>query len=190
MTLIVPSSRLTQRLFRRRKRLEETIADELGTSAPFVAIGKPGERLPQIGASRIYVTDSDWQQVVTSYIERADLIIIIAGKTHWVQWELANVLARGLIPKLLVIFPRVQEPDRLARWSNLRTTFDGTEFAAAAVRFDIAQTLAVFVDGDREFVAVRSRKATQSDYETALRVATFLMRREAKARAIIRSNEV
>jgi hypothetical protein len=172
----IPSSRLIQRLFRRRKRLEETIADELAKAAPFVAIGKPGERLPQIGASRIYVSDSDWQQVVTSYIERANLIIVIAGKTHWVQWELANVLTQGLISRLLIIFPRIDEADRLARWSNLRTAFDSTDFAPAAARLDIAHALAIFVGGDQEFVAVKSRKATQSDYETALRVATFLMR--------------
>jgi hypothetical protein len=171
----IPSSRLTQRLFRRRKRLEETIADELAKAAPFVAIGKPGERLPQIGASRIYVSDSDWQQVVTSYIERANLIIVIAGKTHWVQWELANVLTRGLISRLLIIFPRIDEAERLARWNNLRTAFDGTDFAAAAARLDIAHALAIFVGDGREFVTVKNRKATQSDYETALRVATFLM---------------
>jgi hypothetical protein len=35
--------------------LEETIGAELARAGPFVAIGKPGERLPQIGAHRLYV---------------------------------------------------------------------------------------------------------------------------------------
>jgi hypothetical protein len=39
---------------------------------------------------------------------------------------------------------------------------------------DIAGALAVFVRGEG-FVVVRSRAAHESDYESALRVATFLM---------------
>jgi hypothetical protein len=107
-------------------------------------------------------------------------LLICCGKTHWVQWELANVLTRGLISRLLIVFPRIDEPDRLARWNNLRTAFDGTDFAAAAARLDIAHALAIFVGGDREFVTVKNRKATQSDYETALRVATFLMMTQSR----------
>src|SRR5262249_9648035 len=51
----IPSSMLIPRLARRRKRLEEMIGEQLTTAGPFVAIGKPGERLPQLGASRLYV---------------------------------------------------------------------------------------------------------------------------------------
>ena len=101
----IPSNMLIARLFRRRKRLEEMIGEQLTTAGPFVAIGKPGERLPQLGASRLYVGDSEWQTVVQSYIARSDLIILIAGKTHWVQWELVNVLRQGRIAGLLIVFP-------------------------------------------------------------------------------------
>src|SRR4051794_1892866 len=63
----IPPNALFPRLFGRPKRLEETIGEELTRAGPFVAIGKPGERLPQMGAHRLYVADSQWQELVSSY---------------------------------------------------------------------------------------------------------------------------
>jgi hypothetical protein len=169
---------LIPRLFRRRKRLEETIGEQLTRAGPFVAIGRPGERLPQLGANRLYVGDSEWQTVVESYIARSDLIIVIAGKTHWVQWELAKVLERGRIAGLLIVFPPITEVDRSERWQNLKSAFGDTAWSAAMERVDVARALALFIAADRGIVVIKSRKANESDYETALRVATYLMRQK------------
>jgi len=172
----IPPSALIPRLLWRRKRLEETIGKELALAGPFVAIGKPGETLPQIGAQRLYVADTDWQEVVKSYIERAEPIILIAGKTTWVQWELANIVALGLMNRLLIVFPRSADAERAARWENLKSALANTPWSAAADAIDIAGTLAIFMRGGG-FVVVKSRAAHESDYEAALRVATFLMGR-------------
>jgi hypothetical protein len=172
----IPPNMLIPRLVRRRKRLEETIGEQLTGAGPFVAIGRPGERLPQLGASRLYLGDSEWQAVVESYIARSDLIIVIAGKTQWVQWELANVLKQDRIAALLIVFPRITEADRNERWQNLKAAFCDTSWSAAMERVDIARALAVFIAADRGIVVVKSRKANQSDYEAALRVATYVMR--------------
>jgi hypothetical protein len=172
----IPSNMLIPRLFRRRKRLEEMIGKQLTSAGPFVAIGRPGERLPQLGANRLYVDDSEWQAVVQSYIAQSDLIIVIAGKTHWVQWELANVLKQDRIAGLLIVFPRITEVDRNERWQNLKPAFCDTSWSAAMERVDIAGALAVFIAADLGIVVIKSRKANESDYETALRVATYLMR--------------
>src|SRR5262245_9051720 len=167
---------LIPRLVRRRKRLEETIGEQLTGAGPFVAIGRPGERLPQLGASRLYLGDPEWQAVVESYIARSDLIVMIAGKTHWVQWELANVLKQDRLAALLIVFPRITEADRNERWQNLQSAFGDTAWSAAMEGVDIARALAVFIAADRGIVVIKSRKANQSDYEAALRVATYLMR--------------
>jgi hypothetical protein len=172
----IPSNMLISRLFRRRKRLEETIGQQLTGAGPFVAIGRPGERLPQLGASRLYLDDSEWQAVVEAFIARSDLIIMIAGKTQWIQWELANVLKQDRIAALLIVFPRITEADRNERWQNLKAAFGDTAWSAAMEHVDIARALAVFIAADRGIVVVKSRKANQSDYEAALQVATYLMR--------------
>jgi hypothetical protein len=172
----IPPNMLIPRLIRRRKRLEETIGEQLTGAGPFVAIGRPGERLPQLGANRLYLGDSEWQAVVESYIARSDLIIIIAGTTHWIRWELATVLKQDRIARLLIVFPRITEADRNERWQNLKAAFSDTSLSAAMESVDIARALAVFIAADRGIVVVKSRKANQSDYEAALRVATYLMR--------------
>jgi hypothetical protein len=170
----IPPNALLPRLFWRRKRLEETVARELRHVGPFEAIGKPGERLPQIGARRLYVPDTDWQEVVTSYIARSRPVILIAGKTTWVQWELATTVALDRLPDLLIVFPRTAESDRAERWRNLKPAFDGTPWSHAADAIDIAGVLAIFVHGDG-MIAIRSRRGRESDYQTALRVAIHLM---------------
>jgi hypothetical protein len=177
----IPPNMLIPRWTRRRKRLEETIGEQLTTAGPFVAIGKPGEQLPQLGASRLYVGDSEWQAVVQSYIAQSDLIIVIAGNTHWVQWELANVLKQDRIAGLLIVFPRITEADRNERWQNLKPAFSDTSWSAAMERVDIEGALAVFTSADLGIVVIKSRKANESDYETALRVATYLMRQRPQS---------
>ena len=172
----IPPNALIPRLLWRRKRLEETIGAELTRAGPFVAIGKPGERLPQLGAHRLYVGDADWQQVVTSYITRAEPIILIAGKTTWVQWELSNIAALGRLNRLLIVFPRSTDAERTARWQNLKLALDGTPWSMAADAIDITGALAIFMQAEG-FVVIRSRAAHESDYQGALRVATYLMGR-------------
>jgi hypothetical protein len=172
----IPPNALVPRLLWRRKRLEEAIGAELTRAGPFVAIGKPGERLPQIGAHRLYVGDADWQTVVTSYITRAEPIILIAGKTTWVQWELANIVALARMNRLLIVFPRSADAERAARWENLKPALADTPWSAAAAALDITDALAIFVRS-KGLVVIRSRSAHESDYEAALRVATFLMGR-------------
>jgi hypothetical protein len=174
----IPPNMLIPRWIRRRKRLEETIGEQLTGVGPFVAIGRPGEQLPQLGASRLYVGDSEWQAVVQSYIAQSELIIVIAGKTHWVQWELANVIRQDRLAGLLIVFPRITEADRNERWQNLKPAFSDTSWSAAIERVDIAGALAVFITVHRGIVVIKSRKANESDYETALRVATYLMRQK------------
>jgi hypothetical protein len=173
----VPPNALVPRLLWRRKRLEETIGAELTRAGPFVAVGRPGERLPQIGAHRLYVSDADWQKVVTSYIMRADPIILIAGKTTWVQWELSNIAALGRLNRLLIVFPRSTDAERAARWDNLKPALANTHWSMAADAIDVAGALAIFVCGDG-LIVIRSPAAHECDYEAALRVATFLMGRE------------
>jgi len=93
-----------------------------------------------------------------------------------VQWELANIVAAARGAHLLIVFPRSAEAERAARWQNLKPVFAGTSWSAAADRVDIEGALALFVQGEG-FVVIKSRAAHESDYEAALRVATFLMRR-------------
>jgi len=89
---------------------EEHLAKVLSQIGPFLAIGRPGEGLPELGASRIYVGDADWQSTVQKLLETARLVIIRTGRTMGLGWEVEQAV-RVLKPEQLVLL--VDSPHEL-----------------------------------------------------------------------------
>lgn len=80
---------------------EETLAQVLRTAGPMVAIGRPGEKLPQLGAARVYVDDAVWRQKVQEFLQQAALVVLRLGKTDGFWWEVEQS-AKTLDPRRLV----------------------------------------------------------------------------------------
>jgi hypothetical protein len=80
---------------------EEQLAGVMNEIGPFVAIGKPGEKLPQAGAARMYVTHAEWQERVANLMKSAQLVILRAGKTEGFWWEVQRC-ARSMPPERVV----------------------------------------------------------------------------------------
>lgn len=95
---------------------EEILAQVLGTVGPVVAIGRPGEKLPQLGAARVYVEDSVWQEKVHEFLDRAALVVLRLGKTEGFWWEVEQSASR-LDPRRLVFLV----PLNRARYEEFRT---------------------------------------------------------------------
>jgi hypothetical protein len=70
---------------------------------PVVAIGRPGEWLPELGADRYYVEGNDWLSVVRGLFARTKFAIIKTGGTAGLKWELAQCI-RKLTPGQLVLW--------------------------------------------------------------------------------------
>lgn len=87
-----------------RMRLEQSIADALFPVAPFVALSSPRTTLAQ-GAVKERVEGSQWQQVVTDWIEKSELVVMLLGNTTNLKWELDQIIKAGQHHKLLVILP-------------------------------------------------------------------------------------
>lgn len=84
---------------------EEQLAAVLGRLGPFVAIGRPGEKLPQLGAARKYVTDEQWQQTISELMDRARLVVFRAGDSEGLAWELEQA-GRRLAPwRIIIVVP-------------------------------------------------------------------------------------
>ena len=99
-------------------RLEEIISKQLPLFGPLIAIGKPGERLPTLGAARnYYVSDSEWRAAVLDWLEQARLIVVFAGLSKGLEWEIESISQRGYLSKLLVLMPQSNQP---RRWAHLR----------------------------------------------------------------------
>jgi hypothetical protein len=80
---------------------EQELAVVLGRLGPVVAIGRPGEPLPELGAARMYVDDAHWQETVRGLIARARLVVVRAGPTDNLWWELEQAMA--LVPRQRVL---------------------------------------------------------------------------------------
>src|SRR5205085_4609358 len=59
---------------------EDDLKSIVKAVGPFIAIGRPGERLQTPGADRMYVGD-EWQEVVTGLMREARLIIVRIGES-------------------------------------------------------------------------------------------------------------
>jgi hypothetical protein len=59
---------------------------------PVVAIGRPGERLPELGAARLYAADDQWRDRVSSLVRHARVVLIRAGNTPNLWWEIEQTM--------------------------------------------------------------------------------------------------
>lgn len=89
--------------------LEHSLSDILGDMGPFVAVGRPGDKLPPLGASRSYQRDEDWQPYVAGLLNRAALVIMLAGRTEGLAWELRQCARRLSPERLVVLVPTERE---------------------------------------------------------------------------------
>ena len=82
---------------------EQELAIIMNRAGPVVAIGRPGEALPELGAARLYVGDDQWRNKITDLMKRARLVVIRGGATANLWWEIDQ--ARMLLPprKLILV---------------------------------------------------------------------------------------
>ena len=85
--------------------IEEQLAMVLNEIGPFTAIGKPGERLPALGARRLYVDDADWQKKVSELMAQSRLVIFRLAKTEGFWWELERAAATVSPERLVLLVP-------------------------------------------------------------------------------------
>lgn len=84
---------------------EEQLAVAMNELGPFIAIGKPYDTLPKLGAARIRVADEQWQAKVSEWVSRAQLIVLRLGFTKGVEWEIAHILEHAPPEKLVLLLP-------------------------------------------------------------------------------------
>ena len=86
-------------------RYESRLAAALHRLGPVIALGRPGEPEPELGAARLYVADADWQDAVRYFMERATAVVAIVGKSQGLWWEIEVAIQRVQPERLLLFFP-------------------------------------------------------------------------------------
>jgi hypothetical protein len=100
------------RVFTRDVGFEEDLVNAWSQYGPVVAISRPGEPLPPIGAAREHCVGDDWRALVVSLIDDSVAINVVLGDTPGLLWELSQLRDLGALQKLIVIVPPLQ-PDSL-----------------------------------------------------------------------------
>jgi hypothetical protein len=86
-------------------RAEPLILEPFNILGPLVAIGRPEEDMPPwAGAARFYVAGDDWHSDFLGLLDRAQLVVLFAGTTENLRWELAQVFHREpFVPAVLLL---------------------------------------------------------------------------------------
>jgi TM2 domain-containing membrane protein YozV len=81
---------------------EQILAAILSPVGPFVAIGRPAEDVPELGAARMYFPDDQWREQICAFMERARLVVIRLGTTDSIWWEVEHAI-RTVDPARLIL---------------------------------------------------------------------------------------
>ncbi len=103
----------------RRIRFEEVIVNALWEKAPVVAIGEPGEEIPETGAFRSYYSDASWQAEVVALMNRARLVLVVLSGSKSVQWEMETLRRLGYMHKVVFLLPPDSINMQRERWNAL-----------------------------------------------------------------------
>ncbi len=90
-----------QRITREERHLEQIFKP----AGPFVAIGRPGDDLPPLGAARFYVHDHEWKDFAQKLMHDAALVLLMAGRTEGLAWELQTCRQTVDPRKVVLVIP-------------------------------------------------------------------------------------
>jgi hypothetical protein len=82
---------------------EERLAKRLRKIGPLIAIGRPDEELPTLGAARFYPMGGCWREKIRDILKAAQLVVWLSGVSDGLRWELRQILSE-VAPTRLVIW--------------------------------------------------------------------------------------
>ncbi|CAG0962063.1 hypothetical protein GEOBC_00787 [Geobacteraceae bacterium] len=92
---------------------EEQIRKAVEPIGGLVAIGKPGEPLPELGAAREYVDNTHWKARVQDLIDQSALVLIRVGSSPGIAWEINEAFSRK--PSSSIVLLLSMTPDEYSK---------------------------------------------------------------------------
>ena len=87
---------------------EEQFTRALHDVGPVIAIGRPGEKLPLLGAARWQVEDEKWRAEVQGLLPQAGLVVLRVGESGGLWWEIEQALQLVKPERLLFLVPAAE----------------------------------------------------------------------------------
>jgi len=111
------------------KTYEERVARTLRKIGPFVAVGDPTERLPLLGAARMYSDDEEWRETVGELMAEAGVVLLHVGEGNGLAWEFRHVIELDAPERVILSLPldaKRRKPSRQERYDAFRRRFGDT----------------------------------------------------------------
>ena len=149
-----------------RRNADEVMVDELAQYGPVVALGKCGDTKTPFGASRYYATHEEWQDLVIGTVRSARAIVIVAGDSPNVLWELELLSRERRLADSIVLFrPGVAAPEFARRALNAY----GADVAGAPM-LPADTTLVALMYRNRQPLLVTAKTSSAAACVVALRM--------------------
>ncbi len=102
-------------LFSLEEFISEAIREALG---PLVTLGNPHDTVGLGTAARQHAPDTEWQQRIVELLVKARAIVVLAGDSASLSWELERIRELALHTKLFILTPfEVSAPAPKLHWS-------------------------------------------------------------------------
>lgn len=90
----------------RHRTFEEIMCSGLSLVAPVVALERPGDLLPPLGAARKSVDNNeDWKSEVKLLISKCRFAVLVVGLSEGLRWEFEHLLTESNPSKILLVLP-------------------------------------------------------------------------------------
>ena len=83
-----------------------------------MAIGRPGETLPPLGAAREYLAGEAWRGRARDLVDQAQLIVIVLGASEGLAFEYEEIAGRQAIDRVLLVIPPHNLEQLQASWKR------------------------------------------------------------------------
>jgi len=83
---------------------QDDFAGYLNWVGPYITLARPGERRIH-GAARKTVSNDEWKTVVSDFIQRSAFIVLRAGTSPGLRWEMEQIVKQFAPTRLLLITP-------------------------------------------------------------------------------------
>ncbi|MDR1189691.1 MAG: hypothetical protein LBK95_19940 [Bifidobacteriaceae bacterium] len=103
---------------------EEFISYCVQHGGKMVTVGRPREGLPRPGAYRSYFDDATWREGIRLTAMRAGVVLLTAGATDALSWEISHLKEWGVLSKCIFIIPPLPEARVARRLERLTNALD------------------------------------------------------------------
>lgn len=95
--------------------LEENLVAALSAAGPVIALSRPGEHRTPVGAARYAVDGTAWKDHIDQWLTRSLAVVVLAGGSESLDWELRRCVEVLEPRQLLVVVPNAQQYERFRR---------------------------------------------------------------------------